>query len=73
MISMVKLDGRTPEPMQESTEDEEVADQTNPPAPLSLRKTAAPATFLLLRNIYSELGVQLLVGFQELFVLRIER
>ena len=56
--------------MQESTENEEMADQTNLPAP---GETAAFATFLLLRRVGGEFRVKLLVGFQELFVLGIER
>ena len=56
--------------MQESTEKEEVADQTNLPAP---SETAAFAALLLLRSIDGEFRVELLVGFQEFLVLGVER
>jgi hypothetical protein len=71
---MLRLDGASPEPIQESTEDEEMADTTDRlSAPSSLRKAAAFGTFLLLRRSTDcEFRVELLVVFQEVFILRIK-
>ena len=73
MASMIKLDGRTPDPVQESTENKEVANQTNcPPAGGPLREAAAFGTLLLLlRSTDGELRIKLLVGSQEFLVLGI--
>jgi hypothetical protein len=70
---MIEPEGRAPEPIQESAENDEVADETNRlPAPGSLLEAASLATLLLLRNIDGEFRIELLVGFQELLVLRID-
>jgi hypothetical protein len=65
----MELNGRSAEPIQESTENEEVADTTNrSPAPRSLLETATLARLLLLRSINGEFRVV----FQEFLVLGVE-
>lgn len=63
---------RSPEPIEESTEKEEMAETTNRlPAPRPLLEAAASA-FLLLRSTNRESGIEVLVLVQELLILRIE-
>ena len=69
VIATIELNGRSAEPMQESAENEEVADETDcSPAPRPLLEAATPATLLLLRSIDGEFRVV----FQELLVFGIE-
>ena len=69
VVTMVELNGRFAEPIQESADNEEVAEPTDGfPAPRPLLEAATPATFLLLRSINAEFRVVL----QELFVFGIE-
>lgn len=68
---IANVDRRSPEPIEESTEDNEMSEATNRlPAPGRLLETAAVAALLLLRSIDREFKVELLVIFQELLILR---
>ena len=69
MVTTIELDGRSAEPIQESAENEEVAEATDGfPAPRPLLEATTPAPFLLLRSVDAEFRVVL----QELFVFGIE-
>lgn len=73
VVTLIELDGRSPEPIQESTKNEEVTDATNHlPALGTLLEAAAFGTLLLLRNIGGEFRVELFVVFQERFALGID-
>jgi len=74
VVSTVQLDGGPPEPTQESTENEEMTDETDRlSAPGPLREAAAFATLgLLRRSIDAEFRIESLAVFQEFFVLRID-
>ena len=68
----IRLDGRAHDPVQESTEKDEVADPTEYlPALGPFREAAAFDTLPLLRSIGGEFRVKLLVGSQKSFALRI--
>ena len=65
VVTTMELSGRSTEPIQESADNEEVAEATDGfPAPRSLLEAATPGTLLLLRSINAEFRVV----FQELFV-----
>lgn len=70
---MEELDWRAPEPIEESTENDEMTEATNHfPAPGPLLEAPAFAAFLLLRSIDCKFRVKSLVLFEELLILRIE-
>lgn len=71
---MIEIDGTPKNPIQEGAENDEVAHTTNHlPAPASIPEAAAISRLLLLlRTLTGKFRVGLTLGFQELFVLRIE-
>lgn len=70
---MIEPSGRSEKPIQEGTENEEVADAANRlPASAPLLEAATCVALLLLRSINGELRVELIVAFQEVFVLGID-
>ena len=72
VANVIESGGRSPEPIQESTENEEVANETNrSPAPGSLREATTFAA-LLLRSVDGEFRVGLLGVSQERLVLGID-
>ena len=72
MLVEIEFDGTSKNPIQEGAENEEVTDATNRlPTPTSIPEAAA-ISGLLLRSLTGEFRVGFILGFQELFILKIE-
>ena len=69
----IKLDGRAPKPVEESSENDEMAKATNHlPASGPFLETAATfGGLLLLRNIGSKFGIKLFAALHEFLIRRI--
>jgi len=74
VVSVIEMDRGLPEPMEKSTQDEQVAEATDdlPGFGTLLEAASFVALLLLRRSIDSELRVGLLPVLQELLVLRID-